>query len=148
LIQIKAGPTEQHNVAGAEAKMLRILSSVLLSFIAIQGAAKAEDQNLRSSLQVCLDEATGAGQFDKARMGERGTLVLRCSDQAAEQMYRTLADRVPERNVTFPNRDKGTERRFGLSTCYTVKEKANGIKAAEFSCRIAISVGARLLDSF
>jgi hypothetical protein len=59
-----------------------------------------------------------------------------------------LARRATERNVTFPNRDKGTERKFGLSTCLTVTEKANGGPAAEFSCRIAISVGAEVLELF
>ena len=130
--------------------MLRgVLASVVLSLIAVQGVGKAQDQSdLRTSLQRCLNDAMTAGNFDKARMGERGTLVVHCSDQAAQQLYTNLARGVPERNVTFANRDKGTERRFGLSTCYTVKEKANGSPAAEFSCRIAISVGAVLLQSF
>jgi hypothetical protein len=42
--------------------------------------------------------------------------------------------KVSEQNMTLRNRDKGAERRFGLSTCYT--------GAAEFYCRISIGVGA------
>ena len=130
-----------------EAKMLRwTLVTVMALLIAVQGVGKAQDQtDLRTSLRGCLDDAMTAGHFDKARMGERGTLVVHCSDQPAQQMYITLARKVPERNITLSNRDKGTERRFGLSTCYTVKQKADGSPAAEFSCRIAISVGAVLL---
>jgi hypothetical protein len=130
--------------------MLRlIVVSAALSLTALQGVGRAEDlSDMRASLQGCLDEAMTAGNFDRARMGERGTLVLHCSEQQAQKMFASLARRVPERAVTFPNRDKGTERRFGLSTCYEVKEKANGNPAEEFSCRIAISVGATLLDSF
>jgi hypothetical protein len=129
--------------------MLRwVMMSIVLSLIAV-GVGKAQDQSdLRTSLQRCLNDAVTAGNFDKARMGERGILVVHCSDQAAQQMYISLPRRVPERNVTFANRDKGTERRFGLSTCSTVNEKANGSPAAEFRCRIAISVGAALLESF
>jgi hypothetical protein len=63
-------------------------------------------------------------------------------------MYTTLASKVPEQNMTLRNRDKGAERRFGLSTCYTAKEKADGSPAAEFYCRVSISVGAPLLESF
>jgi hypothetical protein len=127
----------------------RVLVAIVLSLISMQGIGLAQDQSgLRTSLQGCLNDAMTAGKFDKAHMGERGTLVVRCFDQPAQQMYMTLAHRVAERNITFPNRDKGSERRFGSSTCYTIKEKANGSPAAEFSCRIAISVGAALLESF
>jgi hypothetical protein len=128
--------------------MLRLIVGVALLLIALQRVGRAEDlTDLRASLQGCLDEAMSAGNFDKARMGERGTLVLHCTEQA-KNMYTSLALRVPERNLVFPNRDKGSERRFGLSTCYEVKEKANGTPIEEFSCRIAVSVGAALLDSF
>jgi hypothetical protein len=133
-----------------EGNMLRrIIVCVMLSLTTLHGPGRAEDINdLRASLQGCLDAAMTAASFEKARMGERGTLVLHCSDQQAQKLYASLARRVPERNLTFPNRDKGAERRFGLSTCYEVKEKASGASADEFSCRIAISVGAPLLESF
>jgi len=123
--------------------------AVMFLLIAMQTVGEAQDQSeLKNSLQGCLNDAIAAGSFDKARMGERGTLVVRCADQPAQQMYLNLARRVPERNVTFPNRDKGAERKFGLSTCQAVKEKADGSPAAEFRCRIAISVGAAVLESF
>jgi hypothetical protein len=130
--------------------MLRqIVVSAMFSLMMLQGAGKAEDlTDLRASLQGCLDGAMTAASFQKARMGERGTLVLHCSEQPAQKLYTSLARRVAERNITFPNRDKGTERRFGLSTCFEVKEKASGAPAEEFSCRIAISVGAALLEAF
>jgi hypothetical protein len=122
---------------------------VVFSLIATQNVAKAEDHaDLRASLQGCLEGALTAGDFGKARMGTRGMLVVHCSDQAAQRMYITLASKVPEQNMTLRNRDKGAERRFGLSTCYTVKERADGSPAAEFYCRISISVGAPLLESF
>jgi hypothetical protein len=121
----------------------------MLLLIAMQSVAKAQDQSeMKASLQGCLSDAMTAGNFDKARMGTRGTLIVRCSGQPAEQMYVNLARRVPERNVTFPNRDKGTERIFGQSTCHAVREKADNSPTAEFSCRIAISVGAVVLESF
>ena len=130
--------------------MLRRVSViVMLLLIAMQSVGKAQDQSdMRTSLQGCLNNAMTAGNFDKARMGKRGTLVVHCSGQPAQQMYINLARKVPERNVTFPNRDKGTERNFGQSTCYTIREKADGNPAAEFSCRIAISVGALVLELF
>jgi hypothetical protein len=129
--------------------MLRWVPMVaMILLIAMQGVGTAQVQSdLRTSLQGCLNDAISAGNFDKARMGTRGTLVVRCSDQPAQQMYMNLG-RVSERNVTFPNRDKGTERKFGLSTCFSVREKADGSPAAEFSCRIAISVGAAVLELF
>jgi hypothetical protein len=34
-------------------------------------------------------------------------LVVHCSDQAAQQMYTTLASKVSEQNMTLRNRDKG-----------------------------------------
>src|SRR6516162_8772379 len=100
--------------------MLRqIVVSAMFSLMMLQGAGKAEDlTDLRASLQGCLDGAMTAASFQKARMGERGTLVLHCSEQPAQKLYTSLARRVAERNITFPNRDKGTERRFGLSTCF------------------------------
>jgi hypothetical protein len=123
--------------------------AVILSLIAMQSVGKAQDQgNLRNSLQGCINDAVSAGNFDKARMGQRGTLVVRCTDQLAREMYMSLGRGVPERNVTFPNRDKGAERKFGLSMCFSVKEKADGTPAAEYSCRIAISVGAAVLELF
>jgi hypothetical protein len=123
--------------------------SAMFSLMMLQGVGKAEDlSDLRASLQGCLDGAMTAASFEKARMGKRGTLVLHCSEQQAQTLYASLARRVAERNITFPNRDKGTERRFGLSTCVEVKEKASGTPAEEFSCRIAISVGAALLEAF
>jgi hypothetical protein len=130
--------------------MLRRISVAVISLlIAMPGVGKAQDQgDLRASFQGCLNDAVTAGNFDKARMGERGTLVVRCSNQPAREMYTTLARRVPERNITFPNRDKGAERRFGLSTCIAVREKADGSPATEFSCRIAISVGVAVLELF
>jgi hypothetical protein len=127
----------------------RIVVCAMLSLMAMHGSPKAEDLNdLRASLQGCLDASMTAASFEKAHMGERGTLVLHCSEQPAQKLYASLAHRVPERNLTFANRDKGTERRFGLSTCYAVKEKAGGAPAEEFSCRIAVSVGLALLDAF
>jgi hypothetical protein len=124
--------------------------TAMLLLIAMQsGAVRAQEQSdLRTSLQACLNDAMTAGNFDKARMGARGTLVVHCSAQSAQQMYTNLARGVAERNVVFPNRDKGAVRNFGQSTCYTVREKADGSPAAEFSCRIAISVGAGVLESF
>jgi hypothetical protein len=134
-----------------EVKMVRrvVISAMFPLLAMLQGTARAEDlSDLRASLQGCLDVAMTAASFEKARMGERGTLVLHCSEQQAQKLYASLARRVPERNVTLLNRDKGTERRFGLSSCYQVKEKAGGTPAEEFSCRIAISVGAALLEAF
>ena len=123
--------------------------AAMFLLIGLQSAGKAQDQSeMRTSLQGCLNEAVTAGNFDKARMGERGTLVVHCSGQPAQDMYKNLARRAPERNVTFPNRDKGSERRFGLSACSAVKEKVDGSPAAEFSCRIAVSVGAAVLELF
>jgi hypothetical protein len=66
----------------------------------------------------------------------------------ARQLYINLARRVPERNITLPNGDKGTERKFGLSTCTAVREKTDGTRAAEFHCRIAVSVGSEILELF
>jgi hypothetical protein len=122
---------------------------VMFLLIVMQSNGRAQDHGeIRTSLQGCLNDAVTAGNFDKARMGERGTLIVRCSDQQARQMYINLAARVSERNVTFPNRDKGTELRFGLSTCHAVRQKADGSPAEEFSCRIAISIGAAVLELF
>ncbi len=46
----------------------------ILSLVAVQPVANAQDQSdLRTSLQGRLNEAMTAGNFDKARMGERGT---------------------------------------------------------------------------
>jgi len=129
--------------------MLRWLPLTVMLLLATQNIARAQEQgDLRSSLQVCLNDAIAAGKFDKARMGDRGTLVVHCTGQPAQQMYANLAHGVTERNVVLPNKDKGTVRKFGLSTCSTVREKADGSPAAEFSCRIAISVGATVLESF
>jgi hypothetical protein len=130
--------------------MLRyFLAAGMTCLIAMQNVAKAQDQTtLGASLQGCLNNAFTAGNFGKAYMGDRGILVVHCSDQPAQQMYATLAGKVPERNITLRNRDKGLERQFGLSTCYTVKEKADGSPGAEFVCRISISVGAPLLKLF
>jgi len=130
--------------------MLRwIPMSAVLLLIATPSVVRAQEQSdLKASLQACLSDAMTAGNFDKARMGERGTLVVHCSAQPAQQMYTNLARGVAERNIVFPNRDKGAVRRFGQSTCATVREKADGSPAAEFTCRIAISVGAGILESF
>ena len=130
--------------------MLRYcLAAVMTSLIAMQNVAKAQGHaELGAPLQGCLNNALTAGNFGKAYMGERGMLVVHCSDQPAQQMYTALAGKVPERNITLRNRDKGVERQFGLSTCYTVKEKADGSPAAEFVCRVSISVGAPLLKLF
>ena len=78
--------------------MLRcVYAVVMLSLIATQNVAKAEDHaDLRTSLQGCLNGALSAGDFGKARMGTRGMLVVHCSDQAAQQMYTNLASKVPE----------------------------------------------------
>jgi hypothetical protein len=112
--------------------MTAAVTAVIL--VAMQSVGKAQDlADMKTSLQGCLNDALTAGNFDKARMGTRGTLVVRCSDQAARQMYINLARRVPERNITLPNGDKGTERKFGLSSCTAVREKT------EFNCRIAVS---------
>ena len=117
--------------------------------LATQNIGKAQDlADMKTSLQSCLNDALTAGNFDKARMGTRGTLVVHCSDQTARQMYVNLARRVPERNITLPSGDKGTERRFGLSACTAVRERTDGTRAAEFSCRIAVSVGAEVLELF
>ena len=131
--------------------MLRLvpMTAVLLLISTQGGVVRAQEQpDLKASLQACLNNAMTTGNFDKARMGDRGTLVVHCSDQPAQQMYTNLAKGVAERNLVFPNRDKGAVRKFGLSMCYTVREKADGSPAAEFSCRIAISVGAAVLESF
>jgi hypothetical protein len=129
--------------------LCRIIIGASLSLMALLGPGRAEDlSDLRASLQGCLDAAMTAASFEKARMGERGTLILHCSDQEAAKLYASLSHRVPDRNLTFANRDKGTERRFGLSICYEVKEKGGGTPTEEFSCRIAVSVGAALLESF
>jgi hypothetical protein len=134
---------------------MMILSRVTIAavaavmLVAVQNGGKAQDlADMKTSLQGCLNDALTAGNFDKARMGTRGTLVVHCSDQAARQMYVNLARRVPERNITLPNGDKGTERKFGLSTCTAVPEKTDGTRAAEFSCRIAVSVGSEVLELF
>src|SRR6516225_1892325 len=114
----------------------------VLMLLAMENVGQAQDQaDMRTSLQGCLTDALTAGNFDKARMGTRGTLVVHCSDQAARQMYNNLARKVSERNITLPNGDKGTERKFGLSTCTALREKTDGTRGAEFSCRIAVSVG-------
>lgn len=117
-----------------------------LMLLAAENVGKAQDlADMRSSLQSCLDDALTSGNFDKARMGTRGTLVVHCSDQPARKMYANLAGKVPERAITLRNGDKGTERKFGLSTCTAVREKTD---AAEFSCRIAVSVGSEILEQF
>jgi hypothetical protein len=127
--------------------MAPALAAMLL--LATENVGKAQDLvDMKTSLQGCLSEALTGGNFDKARMGTRGTLVVHCSDQAARQMYINLARRVSERNITLPNGDKGTERKFGLSTCTAVREKTDGTRAAEFSCRIAVSVGSEILELF
>ena len=118
----------------------------VLMLLAMENVGQAQDQaDMRTSLQGCLNDALTSGNFDKARMGTRGTLVVHCSDQPARQMYINLSGKVPERAVTLRNGDKGTERKFGLSTCMAVREKTD---AAEFSCRIAVSVGSELLEQF
>jgi hypothetical protein len=123
------------------------LASLML--LTTENVGKAQDlADMRISLQGCLDDALTSGNFDKARMGTRGTLVVHCSDQPARQMYTNLAGRVPERTITLRNGDKGTERKFGLSTCTAVREKTDGTRAAEFTCRIAVSVGSELLEQF
>ena len=120
------------------------LAALLL--LAMQNAGKAQDlADMRISLQGCLNDALTSGNFDKARMGTRGTLVVHCSNQPARQMYVNLAGKVPERAITLRNGDKGTERKFGLSICTAVREKTD---AAEFSCRIAVSVGSEVLELF
>jgi hypothetical protein len=122
--------------------------AVLFLLIALQSAATAQDQSdLRASLKACVNDAITGGSFDKAYMGRRGILVLRCSDEPARQLY-TVLTRVPERNTTFRNRDKGTERNFGQSTCSAVKQKADGSPAADYVCRIAISIGDVILEMF
>jgi hypothetical protein len=127
--------------------MIAAVTAVML--LAMQNVGKAQEvADMKTSLQGCLNDAVAAGNFDKARMGTRGTLVVHCSDQAARQMYINLARRVPERNITLPNGDKGTERKFGLSNCTAVREKTDGTRAAEFNCRIAISVGSEILELF
>jgi hypothetical protein len=121
----------------------------VMMLLATENVGKAQDlADMKTSLQSCLTDALTAGNFDKARMGTRGTLVVHCSDQAARQMYINLARRVSERNITLPNGEKGTERKFGLSTCIAVREKTDGTRAAEFSCRIAVSVGSEVLELF
>jgi hypothetical protein len=128
---------------------LTALALASLMLLAMEHVGKAQDlADMRTSLQGCLDDALTSGNFDKARMGTRGTLVVHCSDQPARQMYTNLAGRVPERTITLRNGDKGTERKFGLSTCTAVRERTDGTRAAEFTCRIAVSVGAELLESF
>lgn len=125
-----------------------LMASVLaaLMLLATETLGQAQDlADMRTSLQACLNDALTSGNFDKARMGTRGTLVVHCSDQPARQMYINLSGKVPERAITLRNGEKGTERKFGLSTCTAVREKADG---AEFSCRIAVSVGSELLELF
>jgi hypothetical protein len=124
-----------------------VLSAAML--LAMQNVGNAQDlADMKTSLQGCLNDALTEGNFDKARMGTRGTLVVHCSEQIARQLYINLARRVPERSITLPNGDKGTERKFGLSTCTAVREKTDGTHAAEFRCRIAVSVGSEILDLF
>ena len=126
-----------------------IVALTAVVFLAMHNGGKAQDlADMKTSLQGCLNDALTAGNFDKARMGTRGTLVVHCSNQAARQMYVNLARRVSERNITLPNGDKGTERKFGLSTCTAVPEKTDGTRAAEFTCRIAVSVGSEVLELF
>jgi hypothetical protein len=129
------------------------LMSVLLPavmFIAMQNPGNAQDTlaDMKTSLQGCLNDALTTGNFDKARMGTRGTLVVHCSEQMARELYLNLARRIPERSLTLPNGDKATERRFGLSSCTAVRERTDGTRAAEFSCRIAVSVGSEVLELF
>ena len=64
------------------------------------------------------------------------------------RLYNNLARKVSERNITLPNGDKGTERKFGLSTCTALREKTDGTRSPEFSCRIAVSVGSEVLELF
>jgi hypothetical protein len=119
-------------------------------FLAMQSPGNAQDTlpDMKASLQGCFNDALTAGNFDKARMGTRGTLVVHCSEQMARQLYLNLARRIPERSITLPNGDKATERKFGLSSCTAVREKTDGTRAAEFSCRIAVSVGSEVLELF
>jgi hypothetical protein len=122
--------------------------AVMFMLIALQSAGKAQDQNeLRASLQGCINDAITGGNFDKAYMGRRGILVVRCLNEPARKLY-TVLTHVPERNTTSRNGDKVTERNFGQSMCSTVRQKANGSPAAEFVCRIAISVGDVTLQLF
>jgi hypothetical protein len=122
---------------------------VAAMLLAMHNGGKAQElADMKTSLQGCLNDALTVGNFDKARMGTRGTLVVHCTDEAARQMYVNLARRVPERNITLPSGDKGTERKFGLSTCTAVPQKTDGTRAAEFSCRIAVSVGSEVLELF
>ena len=123
-------------------------AAVMFLLIALQSTGKAQDQSeLRASLQGCVNDAITGGNFDKAYMGRRGILVVRCSDEPARKLY-TVLNNIPERNTTFRNRDKGTERNFGQSTCSEVRQKADGSPAAEFVCRISISVGDVVLQLF
>ena len=131
--------------------MTQMMGSVLFAamLLAMQNVGNAQDlADMKTSLQGCLNDALTGGNFDKARMGTRGTLVVHCSDQIARQLYINLARRVSERNITLPNGDKGTERKFGLSSCTAVREKTDGTRAAEFRCRIAVSVGSEILELF
>jgi hypothetical protein len=62
------------------------LMAVMFSLIAMQTVVKAQDQSeMRTSLQGCLNDAVTAGNFDKARMGRRGALVVRCTDSRRER---------------------------------------------------------------
>jgi hypothetical protein len=129
--------------------LARILLSTAM-LLAMQNLGNAQDNlaDMKTSLQGCLNDALTVGNFDKARMGTRGTLVVHCSAQMARQLYLDLARRIPERNITLPNGDRATERKFGLSSCTAVREKTDGTRAAEFSCRIAVSVGSEVLELF
>jgi hypothetical protein len=74
--------------------MLRLapVTAVLLLISTQGGVVRAQEQpDLKTSLQACLNNAMTTGNFDKARMGDRGTLVVHCSDQPAQQMYTNLA---------------------------------------------------------
>ena len=58
----------------------------VLMLLAMENVGQAQDQaDMRTSLQGCLNDALTSGNFDKARMGTRGTLVVHCSDQPARQ---------------------------------------------------------------
>ena len=127
--------------------MLRSIPVAIIIFLfALQSAGKAQEQSeLRASLQGCVNDAITGGNFDKAYMGRRGTLVLLCSDEPARKLY-TVLTHILERNVIFRNRDKGTQRSFGQSMCSAVRQKADGSPKEEFVCRIAISVGDVVLE--
>ena len=70
-------------------------AAVMFLLIALQSTGKAQDQSeLRASLQGCINDAITGGNFDKAYMGRRGILVVRCSDEPARKLYTVLNNRV------------------------------------------------------